>query len=146
MVEIMDDMRTPPGGFTGYTSPCHSFGTAPPVADMRLTDVISNRRAVRINLHATANIRHIEILLWVTESVRINDLNCGGIPSPAPPQPVRPVLEDHQRIPVNQLVAKGQAQHLRHSQLAFNIAVPPRVICPGAPVRLQRFAVLFSPC
>jgi hypothetical protein len=44
------------------------------------------RSPISINLHATTNIRHVEILLWVTESVRIDDLYRRGVLSASGPK------------------------------------------------------------
>ena len=79
---------------------------------MCFTYVISHRCAVSINFNAAADIRHIKILLRVTESVGINNLHRRGITPLTWSKAIGAILEHHQGIAINQLVAKGQTQHL----------------------------------
>ena len=102
-------MRAAPVSFTRDALPRHGFSPAPPVTDMGLPDVVSNRRTVRINFNATTDIWHIEILLRVTEAVRIDNLYRGGVTASSGTKPVSSVLENGQSIPVNKLVTKSQA-------------------------------------
>ena len=97
---------------------------------MGFTDVIGDRGTVAVNLHPAAYIRHIKILLRVTQAVGINNLNCRRITGLTVTKPVRTVLQNRQRVTVQQLVTESQPQHLRYGLFTFNITVPALVICP----------------
>lgn len=130
MVIIMDHMRTSPTCFPRDAPPCHRLGTTPPIADMCLADVIRDWCTITVNFNTTANIRHIEVLLRVTQPIRIDDLHRCGIAAAPTPQSIWPVLQHRQRITIKQLVPKTRAQHLRHGLFALNIAITSRIISP----------------
>ncbi|MNL27955.1 hypothetical protein D3C87_1495780 [compost metagenome] len=130
MVIVMHYVRSAPVSFQRDSVPCHRFGTAPPVTDMRLTDVIRHWRTIAINFDTPSDVRHIEILLRVAQTIWVYNLNRSGI-SPTPrAQPIRAVLKYCQRVAVQKLMAETQPQHLRHSLLTLYIAETPRIVSP----------------